>query len=199
MDKLLKNTCQRLNFFIKVAGYRTTALLEINSSTRKWAPDWYTAWKVSKYGIFSGPYFPAFGLNTERYFACSERNKTLRLALVFIIESCIVAQLNVSIFKLVHLYQSLQVSNQVAFINCFHWWHCSQKPILTFMRLYINPLCYIFSFTNAGSKFRQAGKIVSSIQKTCLVDKMESVVTQKLCSPNFWWIYKYYSQQRLIC
>ena len=26
-----------------------------------------TAWKVSKYGIFSGPYFPAFGLNTERY------------------------------------------------------------------------------------------------------------------------------------
>ena len=27
----------------------------------------YTAWKVSNYGLFSGPYFPAFGLNTERY------------------------------------------------------------------------------------------------------------------------------------
>ena len=26
----------------------------------------YTAWKVSKYGVFSGPYLPAFGLNTER-------------------------------------------------------------------------------------------------------------------------------------
>ena len=26
-----------------------------------------TAWKVSKYGIFSGPYFPVFGLNTEIY------------------------------------------------------------------------------------------------------------------------------------
>ena len=26
-----------------------------------------TAWKVFKYGVFSGPYFPAFGLNTERY------------------------------------------------------------------------------------------------------------------------------------
>ena len=25
-----------------------------------------TAWKVSKYGVFSGPYFPALGLNTER-------------------------------------------------------------------------------------------------------------------------------------
>ena len=25
-----------------------------------------TSWKVSKYGVFSGPYFPAFGLNTER-------------------------------------------------------------------------------------------------------------------------------------
>ena len=26
-----------------------------------------TAWTVSKYRVFSGPYFPAFGLNTERY------------------------------------------------------------------------------------------------------------------------------------
>ena len=26
-----------------------------------------TVWNVSKYGVFSGPYFPAFGLNTERY------------------------------------------------------------------------------------------------------------------------------------
>ena len=26
-----------------------------------------TAWKVSKYGGFSSPYFPTFGLNTERY------------------------------------------------------------------------------------------------------------------------------------
>ena len=26
------------------------------------------AWKVSKYRVFSGPYFPVFGLNTERYF-----------------------------------------------------------------------------------------------------------------------------------
>ena len=23
-----------------------------------------TAWKVSKYGVISGPYFPVFGLNT---------------------------------------------------------------------------------------------------------------------------------------
>ena len=26
-----------------------------------------TVWKVSKYGVISGPYFPVFGLNTERY------------------------------------------------------------------------------------------------------------------------------------
>ena len=26
-----------------------------------------TAWKVSKYEVFSGPYFPIFGLNTEIY------------------------------------------------------------------------------------------------------------------------------------
>ena len=30
--------------------------------------DTNTAWKVSKYGVFSGPYFPVFGLNTEIYF-----------------------------------------------------------------------------------------------------------------------------------
>ena len=27
-----------------------------------------TVWNVSKYGVFSGQYFPAFGLNAERYF-----------------------------------------------------------------------------------------------------------------------------------
>ena len=27
----------------------------------------YTTWKVSKYGVFSGPYFSTFSLNTERY------------------------------------------------------------------------------------------------------------------------------------
>ena len=26
-----------------------------------------TAWKVSKYGVISGPYFPVLGLNTEIY------------------------------------------------------------------------------------------------------------------------------------
>ena len=26
-----------------------------------------TAWKVSKCGVFSGPYFPVFGLNTGKY------------------------------------------------------------------------------------------------------------------------------------
>ena len=27
----------------------------------------YAAWKVSKHGVFSGPYFPAFGMNLEIY------------------------------------------------------------------------------------------------------------------------------------
>ena len=30
--------------------------------------DVHTAWKVSKYGVFSGPYFPVFGLNMEMRF-----------------------------------------------------------------------------------------------------------------------------------
>ena len=36
-------------------------------STRLMFRDVVTAWRVSKYGVFSGPYFPAFGLNTESY------------------------------------------------------------------------------------------------------------------------------------
>ena len=28
---------------------------------------WFTARKMSKYGVFSGPYFPVFGLNTGTY------------------------------------------------------------------------------------------------------------------------------------
>ena len=27
----------------------------------------YTRWKVSKYGVCSGPYFPVFSPNTEKY------------------------------------------------------------------------------------------------------------------------------------
>ena len=27
----------------------------------------HTAWKVAKYGVFSGPYFPILGLNTGNY------------------------------------------------------------------------------------------------------------------------------------
>ena len=27
----------------------------------------FTAWKVSKYGVISGSYFPVFGLNTDRF------------------------------------------------------------------------------------------------------------------------------------
>ena len=30
-------------------------------------PYFFTAWKVSKYGVISGPYFPVFGLNTGKY------------------------------------------------------------------------------------------------------------------------------------
>ena len=34
-----------------------------------------TAWKRSKYGVFSGPYFPVFGLNTEIYAINLEQQK----------------------------------------------------------------------------------------------------------------------------
>ena len=40
-----------------------------NIERNQWNEIWklLTAWKVSKYGVFSGRLFPEFGLNTERY------------------------------------------------------------------------------------------------------------------------------------
>ena len=41
-----------------------------------------TAWKMSKYGVFSVPHFPAFGLNTERYGVYTDQ-KELRIWSLF--------------------------------------------------------------------------------------------------------------------
>ena len=37
------------------------------SNTQNFRLHYFTAWKVFKYGVFSGPYFPVFGLNTGKY------------------------------------------------------------------------------------------------------------------------------------
>ena len=39
---------------------------------------WYV-WKVSKYGVFSGLYFPAFGHNTERYVSFRIQSKCRKI------------------------------------------------------------------------------------------------------------------------
>ena len=46
----------------------STANLKLNQQKIKTKSKAATSWKVFKYGVFSGPYFPVFGLNTERYF-----------------------------------------------------------------------------------------------------------------------------------
>ena len=38
-----------------------------------------TAWKLSKYGVISSPYFPAFVLNTERYVSLRIQSELLTL------------------------------------------------------------------------------------------------------------------------
>ena len=52
-------TCdlQSSSFILQVA-------LQLSTSPSR---QYYTAWKVSKYGVFSNLYFLVFGLNTERY------------------------------------------------------------------------------------------------------------------------------------
>ena len=42
-------------------------MFPVDTEREQWHKICCTAWKVSKFGVFSGPYFPAFRLNTERY------------------------------------------------------------------------------------------------------------------------------------
>ena len=49
-------------FYYFCDGYNLT-----NGSIIYGKHDKFTAWEVSKYGVFSGPSFPVFGLNTEIY------------------------------------------------------------------------------------------------------------------------------------
>ena len=50
---------------------RVKVIRQIKMQRRTWKEGslviFCIAWEVPKYGAFSGPYFPAFGLNTERY------------------------------------------------------------------------------------------------------------------------------------
>ena len=52
--------CPSRSLFLKIIRNVLQAILDLLRMT-------CTAWKVSKYGVFSGPYFPVFGLNTEIY------------------------------------------------------------------------------------------------------------------------------------
>ena len=58
-DKILSKTTAS---FLKISVALFTFFLIISELC--------TAWKVSKYGVFSGPYFPAFGLNTDQKKLC---------------------------------------------------------------------------------------------------------------------------------
>ena len=65
----LKTVCILVNFNYSEEEHAKLALfsfLWMNGRKRHYFRS-FTAWKVSKYGVYSGPYFPAFGLNTERY------------------------------------------------------------------------------------------------------------------------------------
>ena len=61
-----------LNWYCRLSGTIVAKKIIINAPTKStWMnlgfPLALTVWKVSKYGVFSGPYFPVFGLNTGKY------------------------------------------------------------------------------------------------------------------------------------
>ena len=59
-DKIKQNKIYIMEI-LYITSFTRLAQNEMATSLR------YTAWKVSKYGVISSPYFPAFGPNTERY------------------------------------------------------------------------------------------------------------------------------------
>ena len=63
--KLTEKSCHLLKWGF-VEGIRQVVLFAVMCF--EWALKLaFTAWKVSKYAVFSGPYFPVFALNTEIY------------------------------------------------------------------------------------------------------------------------------------
>ena len=68
MSKSLENANILLMLLVKIHffAFSLSLFLYIHKKQQKLCCA-STAWKVSKYGVFSGPYFPAFELNTERY------------------------------------------------------------------------------------------------------------------------------------
>ena len=72
-------------YLLVIAGYLvdTSGYLVVTSGYLIATSGYFcTAWKVSRYGVFSGPYFPAFELNTERLRENTDQKK-LRISTLF--------------------------------------------------------------------------------------------------------------------
>ena len=70
VDKLYQRICDKkinLNYSILFLTANSRMFVFDILYTNSWVWVIHTVWKVSKYGVISGPYFPTFGLNTERY------------------------------------------------------------------------------------------------------------------------------------
>ena len=52
---------------LNISRWVDVANLRFSGQSNKYSRITVTAWKVSKCRVFSGPFFPAFGLNTDRY------------------------------------------------------------------------------------------------------------------------------------
>ena len=67
MHQYMLRSCQRMGMnFEHNSKYKNSTFI-LKFRLELVLPYSIIAWKVSKYGVFSGPYFPTFGLNTEVY------------------------------------------------------------------------------------------------------------------------------------
>ena len=96
-----------------------------------------TAWKVYKYGVLSGPYFPAFGLTTEKYGVSQSKCEKVRTRKNPVFGTFY------AVFLLVFDLQGLQLSTiKEIFKASFGQWNQTHG-----LKILCERFCWIFDFS----------------------------------------------------
>ena len=145
-------SANKVTFFAIMSPFSVVMFMiecSVTQSDIRIKSDMSTTWKVSKYGVFSGPYFPAFGLNTERYVKRGRREKweivQIAFFLIIFVTNC---QLTLSWRR------SLSYRNQIIdFHSKTMDWFLYYRAVGTSVEKELNALDFILSINDVGRVF----------------------------------------------
>ena len=119
-------------WLLRFTKHFTGVSCKFNKSFSLWnqSPDHMTAWKVSKYGVISGPYFSAFGLNMEIYYCVKSVQIRSYFWSVFSSESpySVRIQQNTDQKKL-GIWTTEILPSNIHIPSCKSLWYCSFKEL----------------------------------------------------------------------